>query len=683
MHTDINAIISQYFQNVPVWPPSIGQAAAWTASPVLPACFEEPPLALTNGSLPAGIWLFSAAGAVGKSAFARELATRAGAIYVDLASAGPLGSLYLSGAINNAGLNNLAQAGRLALIIDALDEAFLKISFQARVAFFTELAAQAAANHFPTLVFGRPAAIEEATLILWEVKHTPANFAIRYFTKSQALNLVYKLVMRDLGISSSEQVDYPRKNILLERIREMLGALGQTARDDDGNFAGYAPVLEAVARYFSASQNFSLPPLDAQGKFKNLILEEICRYIMEREKEKIDAALKDAGILNASVYDPAEQMSALCQICQGKRPDTINFRVEGVAPQQMARCIAMAREHIQNHPFLSVRGHAANAVFAGAIQAYALKRGVNANSLFASEAAASPLLFQFYFNDDAIYNQEGEGAAGQYVPLAHLPFLLESLAALASGDWQVNCEIEDNDSGGADAYISRVKKDASEVRDTRRFRTDSAGRLTLRRLPCALDIDCHAMEVVFANKPSFTIAHDLFLNVNQIVFECSELAAIGDPLIHIQARDVESSVINVDDKHGKPEMYIHWPGSEVYPWSNYPQIEAITQLEDREMLDAFHSFRRLAIIFRANRNNAIAKLVDKIENRRISRKYGATIRDHMLACGALKRERHLYFMDTQKVAEVYDMNFENIRTGHMSQKLKGVLADIVRKNACI
>jgi hypothetical protein len=80
------------------------------------------------------VMVVSAAGAVGKSTVAREISYRCGVPYWDLALAGPVGRDSFGGKLAKAfGLKGAAavdgqmQTGDLFLVVDALDEARIKV----------------------------------------------------------------------------------------------------------------------------------------------------------------------------------------------------------------------------------------------------------------------------------------------------------------------------------------------------------------------------------------------------------------------------------------------------------------------------------------------------------------------------------------------------------------------------
>jgi hypothetical protein len=88
------------------------EIAGWSSRPSSIGTFMEPPLLLnmelsdTADPEASPVILVSAAGAVGKSTLARQIASATSATYIDLSKAGPVGENTLSGGLVKSGLWN-------------------------------------------------------------------------------------------------------------------------------------------------------------------------------------------------------------------------------------------------------------------------------------------------------------------------------------------------------------------------------------------------------------------------------------------------------------------------------------------------------------------------------------------------------------------------------------------------
>ena len=217
--------------------------------------------------------LVSAPGAVGKTTLARRIAGKTGAMLVNLARTDSVGESTISGGLARCGLRDSLLEGNASLIVDGLDEARMKVSensFHAFMKDVAELATLCKARNCtkPIVLLGRTGAVEDAWIYLqaeWEdfarkeenmdaVKTpTTAILEIGYYDQEQAVIFSQKRmegylrrIGRQLTQSHTEAV-----RIILDMIRK---AIERDASDDleDSDpqaFLGYAPVLDAVARW--------------------------------------------------------------------------------------------------------------------------------------------------------------------------------------------------------------------------------------------------------------------------------------------------------------------------------------------------------------------------------------------------------------------------------------------------
>ena len=86
------------------------------------------------------VWLIAAPGAVGKFTLAKEICAVSGAVYVDLAIADAVGGSYVVGGLVNNGIWDQWQAGQTTLLVDALDEARLRVTQAAFEDFLVDVA---------------------------------------------------------------------------------------------------------------------------------------------------------------------------------------------------------------------------------------------------------------------------------------------------------------------------------------------------------------------------------------------------------------------------------------------------------------------------------------------------------------------------------------------------------------
>jgi hypothetical protein len=206
--------------------------------------FREAPLTLseelnTGDPKTSPILLISAPGAVGKSTLARQIAFVTGAVYMDLGQADPVGGNTISGGLIRSGLFPAWQSQTVTILIDGLDEARMRVTQEAFEAFLDDVASLAKGRENPIALFGRSGAIQDAWLLLEETPGKTAVLEIGYYPPDSAVEFAMARIQGERR-GRSVVVERQAVELLLERLRS------QTETDGD-RFAGYAPVLQAVA----------------------------------------------------------------------------------------------------------------------------------------------------------------------------------------------------------------------------------------------------------------------------------------------------------------------------------------------------------------------------------------------------------------------------------------------------
>ena len=212
----------------------------------------------------------SAPGAVGKSTLARQIAFRTGSIYLDLAAAGPVGDNTLSGGLFQSRLAQNWQEGSIALLIDGLDEARLRVTQEAFEAFLHDVARLSRDRELPTVLFGRTRAIEDAWLELYGQAVESALFEIGYYGPPQAIAFAEDLVRHLRPNDVHMRVRLTAAELLLSGLRQ------QTEQDGD-RFAGYAPVLAAVADRVTSESNPGALVSGIKSGSKSVTLQSVVR----------------------------------------------------------------------------------------------------------------------------------------------------------------------------------------------------------------------------------------------------------------------------------------------------------------------------------------------------------------------------------------------------------------------
>ena len=117
----------------------------WDAEPASPPAFVEATLSLRpdDGDLSQSVWLIAASGAVGKSTLARAICANTKAVYLDLSTATTVAGNYLAGGLFMTGLWQAWEQSESTLLVDALDEARLRVTQSSFEDFLADVASVA------------------------------------------------------------------------------------------------------------------------------------------------------------------------------------------------------------------------------------------------------------------------------------------------------------------------------------------------------------------------------------------------------------------------------------------------------------------------------------------------------------------------------------------------------------
>ena len=210
--------------------------------------------------------MIAAPGAVGKSTLAREICAATKAVYLDLAIAATVAGNYLVGGLVNAGLWTAWQAGTTTLLIDALDEARLRVTQTSFEDFLVDVANVAGTRGIPVVLLGRVGIVEEAWAILNEKSGlNPPIFDIELFHPDRAKKFVLAALNRLAMVSepASTKQTYPHlanalkahESVYSDAVQFLVDHMTTATSADGRQFAGYAPVLEAVATVIASESN--------------------------------------------------------------------------------------------------------------------------------------------------------------------------------------------------------------------------------------------------------------------------------------------------------------------------------------------------------------------------------------------------------------------------------------------
>ena len=600
------------------------------------------------------VLLISAPGAVGKSTLAKQIAFVTGSVYVDLAEAEPVGANTLSGGLVRSRLYEPWENNMLPVLIDGLDEALLKTTKDAFDAFIKDIAALARGRAVPTVLFGRTSAVEDAWLILTDKDEDPIDVAvleIGYYGPNESLEFaeasLTALAEKKQQLRQHPTVDRQALELLL------IGLRNQTAVDGD-RFAGYAPVLQAVAARVEAETNPSILVSELNsGPPEQITLQSVVGDILNREKGKLDTLPFRDPALVGQLYLPEEQLDWLvAHVYGGPVP-----ALPDMCPEDGETYSKALDNWVGTHPFLGGGNpDDASVVFQAAIGARALTRPVTSQSALQRELskgdAANPFLYTFYMN-------EVDDTPTMFLPEEHIGCFYSSLrASLAHGE-AASLLVEEIEDEMDKAWVEVELTRASGTITTLEFETGVLGPVRL---------GAHV-------KDALVIMPQAFVEIGQgsevvlvapIVIQCKELDIHASKVIAQNPTEYEEGsavILKADEFTGQPmssvpttrgnvELLACWPGVEQYPWNGFASELDVEEDLTPEVTEGLRRFRMFAIAFRARGNRRLGKSTNKMESIRMTKGSGKDVLDLMVAEGIVAREGSMYILRTDRLSEL-------------------------------
>ena len=629
--------------------------------------FKEAPLTLSNevgvvdNPLESSLLLVSAPGAVGKTTLAKQIAFSTGSVYIDLSEAAPVGANTLIGGIANSGLYEDWVKGSVAVLVDGLDEARLKVTQEAFDAFLMDVAVQSANRAMPTVLFARTGAIVHAWIVLTETAENVPILEIGYYGTEEAIDFAEARLRIAKPDNRFQSVEREAIALLLQQLRE------QTV-NEGSRFAGYAPVLQAVARQVEAENDPQALIARINRGEHSVTLQSIASALLEREQTKLRGLQLQDTTLNDRLYDSQEQLHRLAAfVHSGTAPELPSMSADD------ERTYTTALETwVLEHPFLDGGRGFSSAVFGAMVVTKALAvPEISETALqreLASGAAANPFLFDFYTTGKNAYiNPDHIGAV--YASLRANLSLGESASLSIYGPE----DIEDEEDLKADVDFVLTRQDGSTT--DLAFETDSAG--TIRLGTHAEDIDIFmplARVEIGPGTESLLVSplniqcRELAISTNRVIIEGPALSDEQMNTVYLEALNLDSvsspSSVHVRRNHVKVDA--SWPGVRNYPWTRHASTPPPTK--DPRVDEALRRLRQFVIAFRSHGRGRLARSTRKIESTRMIKGSGEFVLQLLIREGIIHLEHPRYFLDPARLAEITGTTYSDCAARRFEQK---------------
>lgn len=649
--------------------------------------FKEAPLTLsteqfgqTADAMSSPIVLVSAPGAVGKSTLAKQISAETGSVYVDLVKSGPVAAHSLSGGLMQSGIYPLWENEKIAVLLDGLDEAILKTTQEGFERFLDDIVMLSASRNVPTVLFGRTGIVQDAWLLLDEMYggNVPV-LEIGYYDEKASIEFSEAQLKQLYPARRHPAVDKTALTLILRGIRR------QTEREGD-RFAGYAPVLQAVARQVGEESNPGRLVSELEGgEESSITLFSVIRAILDREQDRIkelDLTFEDPSLVN-KLFSPDEQLDHLVS--------RVYHVPEPLLPDMSARDAQtysdVLRTRIVTHPFLNDDDSKQSlTVFDAVICIHALKNNAAVSEAVRRELSkgekANPFLYVFYMGE----NLQSET---HHLPEEQIGVIYSSIrASLAQGD-TANLLVEESEDVSEEEMQATVEIEVNrhlKNPDQLRFQTERLGPICLGSHVRDVTISMPSARVEIG--PSAET-----LLVAPVTIQCAELAILAKKVIvdsppksktrvvYLHAdNSIESSVTSFPVARKATELCASWPGVEIYPWTNFATQPQSPPTDDPQVDEALRRFKNFIVAFRARGNEELARFQGKIDSQRMIKGTGQAVLTALLKARIIILDSGWYFLNADLLGELTDTKYEDCIKHQFSSKAVEFVKTALKEN---
>jgi hypothetical protein len=590
--------------------------------------------------------------------------------------------------------------------MDAFDEAEILSGWSMVEQFLDDLLQHITNAATPCLVL--LARSEIADLIHYHLTIAETNpihcvYSIDYFPQPQAKDFIAlqlekfnKNTHREHRKSLDEAVDIIFQLFL--RIVQSEESYPQNAWKNPNvrSFLGYAPVLQAIARYLGNSDNF----IKAANQFQNdnkieiALVCDLLDKILKREQEKFLNQLKNVHLPQAAgwndwetLYTPIEQLERLFIFTHGERKIAMDGSKIAKVPQWLVQQYTeMITRFLINHPFVYKNKFTGPAfqdyVFARLLaeekRYEEVKKNLHKTSSERDTLRPSYLFVQIYYylNDGRSY--------GDLVG-----YLYES--AITQSGFSKNpprliiIPDEDEIETTENSYIMRITESSGEEKITFKLHLDEKHPIVFsHQLSHAyIEISKEDILVILGESNSSSVqirnielivTNLRILSPNITVRNYGENESVYIETVHYYQEPQKLTIDCTDPQ----KMTISWKGGEQHPWSNYYVKPDYTSFGDPRKMElakeAMLGLRRILSSFSRDQKGNFARYKLLIDNIVVGRhnQMRLEMRDFLIRNNIITHKEPLYILDIKALGDK-GVNWAELKQGRTNAGLLSFL----------
>lgn len=573
---DIDDVIIKMASGLDTIPESVEQGVKH--SPPVDPSYIDPPILCTDDDLKHRVMVIDAPAAMGKSSLSARLAQGAQGIVIDL-SAFKVGDFFIVGTLGSAfGEDNYSTiykgliSGEVALILDSLDEAFLRSGWTGmeRLAKqIGDLSTKSAGDKLRIVALGRPDAADYFALMLTDAGVQPGRARLSYLPRQSAIDVV-NAGLQYIG----KRPLNPESPLVVDARNAVFNAVDSLADAESRLLGGYPPFLTALVRYLH-SNRAHLHEIPAQleqssrGDFWSFLANDVLESIFARESDRVRTWLEEelAGDGPPS-YSAADCYPTDLQLRGILDPEVA---VQAVMPvwtpaARLTELEARLRAFVDEHPLRGASQKSlgfGNSVFADYAIAHGLRKPQDP---LAQELLAVPNL-DLYAPGEALVRFMAEQGSDTSLPGRALALVVNSLSSSLVREPENNRVTVQGD--GDEVEVSLVGGLLGRSLDDRVFSFKADGEIHLRGLLHNVVVDTPDLVVRLGGPGSDVVLSGIcHVSSEAIVVAADVLDVATDSVVSLECELFEPSVASVP-KAQFEQLRIWTDAALGFPWHRY------------------------------------------------------------------------------------------------------------------
>jgi hypothetical protein len=655
-----------------------------------------------QSDLKPSVVLVSARGAVGKTTFAGELASKTGAHLWPLGKF-QVGHQFLEGALATAyGDDSYSQVarelreGKRLVVLDGLDEARLHAGERNFDAFLDSLITRfrQPGERPSLLILGRPLAAGYTANRLLDANVNFEWYEIDYFDRGSADRFI------DNYLDRGRHKPHQHHRADFERARDTLFSWlekGVPEGVDPKSLTGYAPVLLFIAELLDIGNPYAQVQQlerEADRELPAAPLAKIALGLLRRDMTKVvdempNELLKKA-YRNANVWTPEEQC---IRFLAKKVGYVLESRPPSGLPDNLRSEYEENVEHwVGDHPF-NEHPLFEDYVFAWLFSRAAVEKGLAeaVREFLKSERAEyrpTPLLLWFVGDASA-----KDGPREQVsIDAADFGFVYESVladtaSAADSGQSKATYPKLTLSSDGRGRLVGEIRFPAPTGTDEktggRKVRVDlqdTGNGLWFWRNLLAADIAVASAVRIGTRVSDFVLGPDVDLECEAFACDAATVRVTApiesEGVALLAKRYLGDAVPQLSSWGSTLHLHVRWQPL-LYPWNRYPLLVSKDPIITTEIWEAFLKLRRLLLLFQAKGFGDLARSEDLIENPAFAGSgLARKLLDYCLERKLIRKDGSFYYLSREEL-NARSINWDDIRRHQISSPVASFLGDFV------